>query len=96
MAHVRKFPPSRPLIDWGPWSVARFQTEVARDRFVCSVANAQDSGWRAEVMPDDRLGANTCWQPGRFLSLNDVAYAHGGRIVVGRSKLALAIGRNLP
>jgi hypothetical protein len=47
-------------------------------------------------MPDDCLGANTCWQPGRFLGLNDVAYAHGGRIVVGRSKLALAIGRNLP
>jgi hypothetical protein len=46
-------------------------------------------------MPDDRLGARARWQPGRFLGLNDVAYAHGGRIVVGRSKGAFAIGRNL-
>jgi hypothetical protein len=33
-------------------------------------------------MPDDGLGAQVRWRPGRFLSLNDIAYVHGGRIVV--------------
>jgi hypothetical protein len=33
-------------------------------------------------MPDDGLGAQVRWRPGRFLSLNDMAYAHGGRILV--------------
>jgi hypothetical protein len=79
-----------PSIDWGPWTAARFQTEDARDGFVRSVANAQDGGWDAEAMPDDGLGAQTRWRPGRFLGLNDLAYAHGGRIVVGRSDVALA------
>ena len=73
---------SGPSVDWGPWTAARFQTEVARDGFVCSVADTQDGGWGAEVMPDDGLGAQVRWRPGRFLGLNDVAYAHGGRIVV--------------
>ena len=33
-------------------------------------------------MPDDGLGANVRWRPGRFSRLNDVAYKHGGRIIV--------------
>jgi hypothetical protein len=33
-------------------------------------------------MPDDGLGAQVRWRPGRFSRLNDVAYAYGGRIVV--------------
>jgi hypothetical protein len=33
-------------------------------------------------MPGDSLGAQVRWRPGRFLRLNDVAYSHGGRIVV--------------
>jgi len=33
-------------------------------------------------MPDDDLGAEVRWRRGQFLRLNDVAYAHGGRIVV--------------
>jgi hypothetical protein len=33
-------------------------------------------------MPDDGLGAKVRWRPGRFSRLNDVAYAHGGRILV--------------
>jgi hypothetical protein len=82
MAHVRKSPVSGPSIDWRPWAAARFQTEAARDGFVCSVADAQDGGWDAEVIPDDGLGAQVRWRPGRFLSLNDFAYVHGGRIVV--------------
>ena len=73
---------SGPSIDWGPWRTARFQTEAARDEFVGSVANREDAGWGAEVMPDDGLGAQVRWRPGRFSRLNDVAYAHGGRILV--------------
>jgi hypothetical protein len=79
-----------PAVDWGPWSAAWFQTEGARDEFICSVSNAQDRGWDAEAMRDDVLGAQARWRPGRFLDLNDVAYAHGGRIVVGRPKGAPA------
>jgi hypothetical protein len=82
MAHVRKPPASGPSIDWGPWAAARFQTEDARDGFVCSVADTQDGGWDAEVIPGDGLGAHVRWRPGRFLRLNDVAYSHGGRIVI--------------
>jgi hypothetical protein len=82
MVHVRKPPLSGPSIDWRPWTAARFQTEDARDGFVCTVANAHDGGWAAEVMPDDGLGAQVRWRPGRFSGLNDVAYSHGGRIVV--------------
>ena len=82
MAHVRKPLTSGPSIDWGPWRIARFQTEEARDGFVGSVANTHDGDWGAEVMPDDDLGAQVRWRPGRFSRLNDVAYAHGGRILV--------------
>ena len=73
---------SGPSIDWGPWTTARFQTEEARDGCVRSVANTDDGGWGVEAMPDDGLGAQVRWRPGRFSRLNDVAYAHGGRIVV--------------
>jgi hypothetical protein len=82
MAHIRKPPVSGPSIDWRPWATARFQTEGARDGFVCSIANTHDGGWDAEVMPNDDLGAQVRWRPGRFGRLNDIAYAHGGRIVV--------------
>ena len=82
MTHIRKPPLKGPSIDWRPWAAARFQTEAARDRFVDSVATSQDRGWSAEAMLDDGLGAQVRWRPGRFLSLNDVAHAHGGRIIV--------------
>ena len=38
----------------------------------------------AKAMPGVASGAWVRWRPGRFLSLNDVAYAHGGRIAVTR------------
>ena len=81
MTHIRKPPVSGPSVDWSPWTVAWFQTVAARDRFVTSVANEHDGGCGAESMPDDGLGAQVRWRPGRFLRLNDIAYAHGGRIV---------------
>jgi hypothetical protein len=82
MAHVRKLPVSDRSNEWCRWTSAWFQSEGARDGFLRSVAEAPDAGWSAEATPDDGLGAQVRWLPGRFLRLNDVAYAHGGRIVV--------------
>jgi hypothetical protein len=82
MAHVRKLPASDRSNEWGRWTSAWFQSVDARDGFLRSVADAPDGGWSAEAIPDDGLGAQVRWLPGRFLRLNDVAYAHGGRIVV--------------
>jgi len=67
---------------WGPWAPVRFQTVTARDDFLLSVAHRADSGWGAEAMGADGRGAQVRWRRGSFLRLNDVAYAHGGRIVV--------------
>ena len=67
---------------WGPWAPVRFQTEVARDGFLVSVAGRADTSWAVEAMTADGRGALARWRPGSFLRLNDVAYAHGGRIVV--------------
>ena len=80
---------SGPSIDWCPWAAARFQTEDARDGFVLSVVNRKDDGWGAEVMPEDGLGAKVRWRPGRFLGLNDVAYAHGGRIILAVTRRSM-------
>jgi len=68
--------------DWGPWTAARFPDENSRDEFLTSVAHAEDDGWGAEAMPADGRGAHVRWHLGQFLRLNDVAYVHGGRIVV--------------
>lgn len=65
---------------WGAWAPVRFPTERARDAFLLSVACSADSGWGAEAT--DERGAQVRWRRGSFLRLNDVAYAHGGRIVV--------------
>jgi hypothetical protein len=81
MPHIRKPPPVDPN-NWGPWSAARFQTEAARDGFLRFVENTQDSGWAAQAMPNESCAAQVRWRPQRFLGLNDIAYAHGGRIVV--------------
>ncbi|HEX4825411.1 MAG TPA: hypothetical protein VFV19_13995 [Candidatus Polarisedimenticolaceae bacterium] len=85
MAYVRKPVLSGQSIDWRPWAVARFRTEYARDGFLCAIANTTESGWDAAVMPDDGLGAQVRWRPGWFLRLNDLAYFHGGRIVLNGS-----------
>ena len=67
---------------WGPWAPVRFQTIGARDEFLVSVAARADSAWTVQAMTEDGRGAQARWQRGSFLRLNDVAYAHGGRIVV--------------
>ncbi len=33
-------------------------------------------------MYNECCGASVRWRPGKFLGLNDVAYAHGGKITV--------------
>ena len=82
MAFSRKIPVSE-APEWRPWASAHFQTRAARDDFVDSVAHSAGTGWGAEPLADDVRGARVRWQPGWFLRLNDLAYAHGGRIVVG-------------
>ena len=67
---------------WGPWAPVRFQTMGARDEFLVSGAARADSAWSVQAMRGDGKGAQVRWRPGSFLRLNDVAYAHGGRIVV--------------
>ena len=65
---------------WGPWASVHFHTVGARDNFLLSVAGRADSGWAAEAIATDGRGAQVRWRRGSFLRLNDVAYAHGGRI----------------
>jgi len=69
-------------IDWGPWTAAHFPNQEARDQFLRSVATTEESGRGAEPMADDAMGARVRWRPGHFLGLNDMAYAHRGRIIL--------------
>ncbi len=78
--HVRK-PPTR-ISDFVPWTSACFRTEEARDRFLRVAATLPASDVEVGPMPDESRGALVRWRPGKFLGLNDVAYAHGGKIAV--------------
>jgi len=75
-----------PEDEFVPWTAAYFHTEEARDRFLDVVANQQMSEIEVAPMPDDRRGAWVRWRPGSFLGLNDIAYAHGGRILVAATR----------
>ncbi len=79
-----KFPVKHipPVLDFVPWTAARFQTEEARDRFLSVVATRPTNEIEGKPMPDEGRGARVRWRPGQFLGLNDVAYTHGGRIMV--------------
>ena len=86
--HLRKakiIPPA----DFVPWTAAHFQTQEIRDRFLQVAATLPACDVETEPMIDDVRGALVRWRPGQFLVLNDIAYAHGGRIVVtaGRAHL---------
>lgn len=81
--YIRRPPVYLPSDDFGPWTTAFFRTREARDRFFLLVAATLPAGdVEAEPMADDVRGAFVRWRPGKFLGLNDVAYAHGGRIAV--------------
>jgi len=71
-----------PLAEFGPWTAARFQSQGARDRFLFGVETLERSEVEVKSMPDEGRGALVRWRAGQFLVLNDVAYAHGGRIII--------------
>jgi hypothetical protein len=79
--NLRK-PKPIPPADFVPWTVAHFQTQEIRDRFLQDAATLPARDVETEPMLDDVRGAMVRWRPGQFLVLNDIAYAHGGRIVV--------------
>jgi len=74
---------------FGPWASAHFQTEEIRDRFLCDARTLPASDVEVAPIPDEVRGALVRWHPGHFLRLNDIAHAHGGRIIVdvGRGHL---------
>ena len=85
---VRK-PGPIPLTTFAPWTAAHFQTQEIRDRFLNVAATLPARDVEVKPMLDEVRGALVRWRPGQFLQLNDIAYAHGGRIVVtaGRGHL---------
>ena len=80
--YFRKPRPIPPLTAFVPWTAAHFQTQTIRDRFLHVAATLPASEVEVEPMLDDVRGVLVRWRPGKFLGLNDVAYAHGGRIAV--------------
>ncbi len=72
-----------PLAEFLPWTAAHFPTQEIRDRFLLLVAaTLSASDVEVEPMRHEVRGALVRWRPGKFLGLNDVAFAHGGRITV--------------
>ena len=78
---VRK-PAPKPLTAFVPWAAAHFQTQEIRDRFLHVAATLPTPDVEVQPMLNEIRGASVRWRPGQFLRLNDIAYAHGGRIVV--------------
>jgi hypothetical protein len=66
-----------------PWRAAHFPSEEARDRFLGVVAALPSGEVESAPMEEQERGALIRWRPGHFLGLNDIAYAHGGRIILG-------------
>jgi hypothetical protein len=82
LVYSRKPEPTAPD-EFVPWTAAHFQTQEIRDRFLLLVAATLPAhDVEAEPMVDEVRGALVRWRPGKFLGLNDVAYACGGRIAV--------------
>jgi hypothetical protein len=79
-----------PLTAFGPWTAAHFRTPEIRDRFLHVAATLPARDVEVQPMPAETRGALVRWRPGLFLRLNDIAYAHGGRILVtaGRGHLS--------
>jgi hypothetical protein len=77
---VRK-PGPVPLTEFVPWAAAHFQTQEIRDQFLRAAATLPARDVEVKPMLDEVRGALVRWRPGLFLRLNDIAYAHGGRII---------------
>jgi len=88
---VRK-PKPIPLTAFAPWTAAHFQTEQIRDSFLDVAATLPICDVEVKPMLGEVRGALVRWRPGQFLRLNDIAYAHGGRILVsaGRGHLSIS------
>ena len=71
-----------PLTEMVPWATASFPSEEARDRFLGVVATLPIGGVEGAPTEDLGTGALVRWRPGHFLGVNDIAYAHGGRIIL--------------
>ena len=71
-----------PQVDFLPWTAAHFPTQEIRDGFLLVVATLPVGDVEVEPMRHEARGALVRWRPGKFLGLNDVAVAHGGRITV--------------
>jgi hypothetical protein len=71
-----------PLTEMVPWTAAHFPSEDARDRFLGVVATLPSDRVEGAPMEEQDRSALIRWRPGHFLGLNDIAYAHGGRIIL--------------
>jgi hypothetical protein len=83
---VRKPDPLQ-LTSFVPWTSAHFPSQEIRDRFLIAAAALAAQDVEVEPMPDEVRGALVRWRPGQFLRLNDIAYAHGGRINVDAARV---------
>ena len=87
---VRKPPALLPSANFGPWSSVRFPSKDARDEFLGEVPALSTGEVQVEVVcvPGEDHTVQVRWRPGQFLRLNDVAYAHGGRLIhpMGRGR----------
>jgi hypothetical protein len=68
--------------EFTPWAPAHFRTQETRNQFLDLAATLSECDVEVEPMPDKNRGARVRWRSGQFLALNDLAYAHGGRIIV--------------
>jgi len=71
-----------PLTEFVPWTAAHFRTQETRDRFLRVAATLPAGDVEVGPMPSEVRSALVRRRPGQFLRLNDIAYAHGGRIVI--------------
>jgi len=80
-SYARRTHERTPRTEMVPWTAAHFPTKDARDRFLEVVATLPADAVEVARVEEGTV-ALVRWRPGRFLGLNDIAYAHGGRIVL--------------
>jgi len=80
-SYSRRSPERIPLSEMVPWTAAHFPNKEARDGFLADAANLPIDAVEVARMDEGTI-ALVRWRPRRFLGLNDIAHAHGGRIVV--------------